>query len=80
MNRKSRWFAWGCCLALLLFTAAVSFAADVEPKVGQVVGNVKFPKPMSDEDAKYLGLDKAAPFTLKDVKAPYVLVESFNTT
>jgi hypothetical protein len=80
MNRKSRWFALVCCLALLLWVAAVSLAADVEPKVGQSVGNVKFPKPMSDEDAKYLGLDKAADFTLKDVKAPYVLVEQFNTT
>ncbi len=80
MNRKSRWFALGICLALLFFAAAVSVAADVEPKVGQVVGNVKFPKPMSDEDAKYLGLDKAAQFTLKDIKAPYVFVESFNTT
>jgi thiol-disulfide isomerase/thioredoxin len=51
----------------------------VEPKVGQTV-NVKFPKPMSDEDAKYLGLEKPAEFTVKDVKAPYVLVEQFSTT
>lgn len=80
MNRKSRWFALGCCLALLVFGAAISFAQEKEPKVGQSVGNVKFPTPMSDEDAKYLGLDKAKEFNLKDVKAPYVLVESFNTT
>jgi len=80
MNRKSRWFAGVCCLALLLFITAVSWAADVDPKVGQTVGNVKLPKPMSDEDAKYLGLDSAKEFTLKDVKAPYVLVEQFNTT
>jgi thiol-disulfide isomerase/thioredoxin len=80
MNRKSRWFAWSCCLALLLFATAVSLAADVEPKVGQSVGNVKFPKPATDEEAKYLGLDQAKEFTLKDVKAPYVLVEQFSTT
>ncbi len=80
MNRKSRWLALGCCLTLLLWVAAVSLAADVEPKVGQSMGNVKFPKPASDEEAKYLGLDKAAEFTLKDVKAPYVLVEQFSTT
>jgi hypothetical protein len=80
MNRKSRWFTLLCCLALLLFAAAVSLAADVEPKVGQSVGNVKFPKPMSDEDAKYLGLDGAKEFTLKDIKAPYVFIEQFNTT
>jgi thiol-disulfide isomerase/thioredoxin len=80
MTRKSRWFALGCCLTLLVLVAAVSWAADVEPKVGQMVGNFKFPKPMSDADAKYLGLAKAGEFTLKDIKSPYVLVEQFNTT
>ena len=80
MNRKNRWFALVCCLALLLFTAAVSWAADVEPKVGQSVGAYKFPKPATDEEAKYLGLDSAKEFTFKDIKAPYVLVEQFNTT
>jgi len=80
MKRKSRWLALGCCLSLLVLVTAVSMAADVEPKVGQMVGNVKLPAPMSDADAKYLGLAKAADFTLKDIKAPYVLVEQFNTT
>jgi thiol-disulfide isomerase/thioredoxin len=80
MKRKSRWLALGCCLSLLVLVAAVSMAADVEPKVGQVVGSFKFPAPMSEADAKYLGLAKAAEFTLKDIKAPYVLVEQFNTT
>jgi hypothetical protein len=71
----------GVCLSMLVFFGMVSAAAaEAEPKVGQVVGNVKFPAPMSDEDAKSLGLTKAAEFTLKDVKAPYVLVESMNTT
>ena len=70
----------GCCLALLFFVTAVSFAADVEPTVGHSVGNFKFPKPLSDKDAKYLGLAKAGEFTLKDIKAPYVLVEQFSTT
>jgi peroxiredoxin len=79
MNRKSRILALGCVLALLLFLGATALAADVEPKVGQTV-KAKFPKPMSDEDAKYLGLDKAEEFTLKDVKAPYLLVEQFSTT
>lgn len=80
MKWNSRWLALGCCLSLLVFAAAVSQAADVEPKVGQSVGNFKFPAPMSDADAAYLGLAKAAEFTLKDVKAPYMLVEQFNTT
>lgn len=80
MKRKSRWLALGSCLALLVFATAVSMAADVEPKAGQSVGNFKFPAPTSDQDAKYLGLAKAAEFTIKDVKAPYILVEQFNTT
>jgi thiol-disulfide isomerase/thioredoxin len=80
MKRKSRWLALGCCLSLLVMVTAVSMAADVEPKVGQMVGNFKFPAPMSDADAKYLGLAKAAGFSLKDIKAPFVLVEQFNTT
>jgi hypothetical protein len=80
MKRMSRLVALGCCLALIFFFHAISLGADVEPKVGQALGNVKFPKPMSDEDAKYLGLEKAGEFTLKDIKAPYVLVESFNPT
>ena len=67
------------CLALILLLSAVSVAAEAEPKVGQVVGSVKFPQPMSAEDATYLGLDKAAEFTLQDIKAPYVLVEQMNT-
>ncbi|MDD2901575.1 MAG: TlpA disulfide reductase family protein [Syntrophales bacterium] len=80
MNRKSRWLALGCCLALLVCCTAVSFAQEKEPTVGQSVGNVKFPAPASDADAKYLGLDKAREFTLKEIKAPYVLVEQFSTT
>jgi peroxiredoxin len=48
--------------------------------VGQMVGIVKFKAPITDEGAKYLGLPKAEAFSLKDVKAPYVLVEQFNTS
>ena len=80
MDRKSRWLALGLCLALLVSSAVVSFADEQEPKVGQSVGNVKFPAPASAADAKYLGLSKAQAFTLKDVKAPYVLAEQFSTT
>lgn len=80
MKLKSRWFALGCCLALLLFYASPLLAAEAEPKVGQQLGAVKFAKPLSDEDAKYLGLAKAEEFTLKDIKSPYVLIEQFNTT
>jgi peroxiredoxin len=72
--------ALGCCLALIFCFYTAASGADVEPKVGQQLGPVKFAKPMTDEDAKYLGLEKAGEFTLKDIKSPYVLVEQFSTT
>ena len=79
MNRKSKALALGSLLALALFLVNVATAEDVEPKVGQQV-NFKFGKPMSNEDAKYLGLDQPREFTVTDVKAPYLLVEQFSTT
>ena len=48
--------------------------------MGQVVGPVKFKAPITEDGAKYLGLAKADAFTLADVKAPYLLVEQFNTS
>lgn len=67
-----------CCLALvILLFGGIALA---QPKVGDKVGNLKFGQPMSEADAKYLGLAKVAPFTLKDVKAKYVLVDVFSTT
>jgi thiol-disulfide isomerase/thioredoxin len=79
MKLKNRGLALGCCLALVVFfCASPLLAAEAEPKVGQQLGPVKFAKPLSDEDAKYLGLAKAQEFTLQDVKAPYVFVEQFN--
>jgi len=79
MNCKSKALVLGSLLALVLLMGSVAAAADVEPKVGQQV-NYKFGKPMSAEDAKYLGLEKAQEFTVKDLKAPYLLVEQFSTT
>ncbi|MCL6621039.1 MAG: TlpA family protein disulfide reductase [Syntrophobacterales bacterium] len=64
---------------LLLPVQAVP-AAEAEPKVGLMAGNIPFSAPLTPEEAQYLGLDKPAPFTLKDIKASYVLIESFNTT
>ena len=71
-----------CCLALIFFLGTISIAAaeEAEPKVGQMVPSVKLNAPITEDGAKYLGLAKAEPFTLKDVKAPYVLVEQFNTS
>jgi thiol-disulfide isomerase/thioredoxin len=81
MNSSKKGLALGCCLALLLFCCASPLlAAEVEPQVGTVLGPVTFAAPMNAADAAYLGLAKPEPFTLKDVKSPYVLVEQFNTT
>lgn len=79
MNRKKVAMAMGCLALVFLFCAA-SLAAEAEPQVGQMVSNAKFLKPLSAEDAKYLGLDKAMEFTIQDIKAPYVLVEQMNNT
>lgn len=78
MNRKRMATVMGGLALIFLFCAATP-AVEMEPQVGQMVGNARFPKPMSDGDAKYLGLGKPAEFTLQDIKAPYVLVEQMNT-
>ena len=81
MKLRNKSIALGCCLALVIFfCASPLLAAEAEPKVGQTLGAVKFAKPISEDDAKYLGLPKADEFTLKDVKSPYVFVEQFNTS
>ncbi len=79
MNRKRLAMAMGCLALVFLFCAA-SLAAEAEPQVGQTVGDAKFHKPLTPEDAKYLGLDKPTEFTLQDIKAPYVVVEQMNNT
>jgi peroxiredoxin len=80
--RKNKLLVLSCCLALVCFfgAACLAGAAEKDPVVGQSVGNPKFKAPLTEEGAKYLGLAKADAFTLKDVKAPYVLVEQFNTS
>ncbi len=80
MKRKTLVRILGTCLAVLLVCQGIALAAEKEPVVGYNAGNVKFSAPLSAEDASYLGLAKPAPFTLKDIKADYVLVESMNTT
>ncbi|MGA9821565.1 MAG: TlpA family protein disulfide reductase [Desulfobaccales bacterium] len=67
-----------CCLAVVFSFGAVALAAESEPKVGQSVGNVTFPPPLSQEDANYLGLTRMDAFSLQEIKSPYVLVEQFN--
>lgn len=79
---RNKFVVLSCSLALILIFGIVSLAAaaEAEPKVGQMVPIVKLDAPITPEGAKYLGLSKPEPFTIKDVKAPYVLVEQFNTS
>jgi peroxiredoxin len=79
---KNKLLVLSCILALVFFLGAVSVAGAVEkePVVGQSVGIAKFQAPITEDGAKYLGLAKADPFTLKDVKGSYLLVEQFNTS
>jgi thiol-disulfide isomerase/thioredoxin len=77
---RNRVLVLTCCLALLFIFSAVSLAgAEEEPKVGQMVPNVQFEPTITPEGSTYLGLSKQGPFSLKDIKSPYVLVEQFNT-
>jgi thiol-disulfide isomerase/thioredoxin len=79
MKLRNKGLVLGFCLALILvFCAAPLLAGEKEPVVGQVLGPVTFAAPLSAEDAQYLGLAKPAPFTIKDVKSPYILIEQFN--
>jgi thiol-disulfide isomerase/thioredoxin len=80
MYRKAHVFIWLSCLGAMLLLSAPAWGAEVEPKVGYVAGNVKFSQTIAPEEQKYLGLEKPGAFTLKDIKSPYVLVESFNTS
>jgi hypothetical protein len=80
MKRKSLLLVVAICFGVLLLCQVSWVAADTEPTVGTNLGNVSFSAPITPEDAKYLGLASPAPFHLSDIKAPYVLIESMNTT
>jgi hypothetical protein len=66
------------CLGVLVFCQVARVAAEREPRVGMNIGNVSFAAPITAEDATYLGLSGQRPFTLSEIKAPYVVVESMN--
>jgi hypothetical protein len=68
------------CLGVLMLCRVAVVAAEKEPTVGTNIGNVSFSAPIAAEDATYLGLAGPAAFTLRDIKSPYVLIESMNTT
>ena len=79
MKQKNRLLVLVICLGVLMLCHVALVAAEKEPEVGTNVGNVSFSAPISAEDASYLGVGQSA-FTLRDIKAPYVLIESMNTT
>jgi peroxiredoxin len=63
-------------LAILLVCGALAPAAQANPKIA----NFTFSGPLSEADQRYLGLEKPGPFSLRDVKAPYVVIEIMRTT
>lgn len=67
-------------LLTVLLLSPGALLAEKEPVVGYNAGNVPFSAPGTAEEATYLGLAGPKNFTLKDIKAPFVLAESFNTT
>jgi hypothetical protein len=80
MKRKSLLLVLAMCLGVLMLCQVAWVNADTEPTVGTNLGNVAFSAPITAGDATYLGLASPAPFHLSDIKAPYVLIESMNTT
>jgi peroxiredoxin len=76
MLKKKVLVILSCFFGLTLLLAGAALA---QPKVGDNVGNLKFNAPLDEEGAKYLGLAKAASFTLKDIKGDFVLVDVFST-
>jgi hypothetical protein len=80
MKHKTRLLLLATCLGALILCQAALVAAETEPKVGMSIGNVSFSAPISAGDATYLGLAGQSAFTLSDIKSPYVLLESMNST
>ncbi len=78
MKKKTLLLVLGISLLVLMLGSAAF--AEKEPAVGLNIGNVAFSAPVTPEDATYLGLAGPNAFTLSDIKAPYVLMESMNTT
>jgi peroxiredoxin len=76
MHRKTVLVALVGCLAFWWAMSSPAAAAPAPQKIAQF----KFSGTLSDADQKYLGLEKPGPFTLKDIKAPYVLIEIMRTT
>ena len=76
MHRKTILMALAGCLMIMLAMSSLSVAAPPPQKIA----NLKFSGTLSEADQNYLGLEKPGPFTLQDIKAPYVLIEITRTT
>ena len=76
MHRKTALKALAGCLTILLASGSLAFAAPSPQKIA----GLKFSGTLSEGDRQYLGLEKPGPFTLQDIKAPYVLIEITRTT
>ena len=80
MKLKTRLLVLAVAAGVMLLCQVAWVAAEKEPEVGNSIGNPSFSAPVGAEDAAYLGLSGPSAFTLSDIKAPYVLIESFNST
>ena len=80
MKLKTRLLVLAAAAFVMLLCQVAWEAAAQDPEVGISIGNPSFSAPLTAEDATYLGLSGQSAFTLKDIKSPYVLVESFSTT
>jgi hypothetical protein len=78
MKRKTLVSVLATCLGILMVGQAARVAAEREPRVGMNIGNASFAAPVTAAGAAYLGLRGQTPFSLSDIKAPYVVVESMN--
>ena len=80
MKRKTPLVVLATFFGVLMLWHPPLPAAEAEPKIGLNIGSVSFSAPISAEDATYLGLAAPSAFTLKDINAPYVLIESLHST
>jgi hypothetical protein len=76
MHRKTARMALAGCVAIWLAMGSWSSAAPPQKKIADLT----FSGALSEADQKYLGLEKPGPFTLQDIKAPYVLIEITRST
>ena len=80
MKKKTLLLVLVTFFGVLMPCHRVLLATEAEPRVGVSIGNVSFSAPITADDATYLGLEGPTPFTLKDIKSPYVLIESVHST